>query len=366
MLLDDMGEEMRVLYVACTRAREQLIMTGCLDHALDRNELALHHGLIGSGRGVYPFYLRSHAVSFYDWILPAVLDEEKEEHPVARLCIAGAAAVEEKGFSGREGRSDVWARAAGGSGENGIRKAVSGEMDFRYPYEEMMAVPQKVTVSELKRMEERFLREIGEDGSPSGDADHGKGSSAHIRELKPAFALGKAAPVTPAERGTIHHRLLQFLDFSEDWTREKLILKIGDLKDRGFFTGQEAAVIRPEKICAFLNSSLCARMAEADARGLLCREQPFVIGVDSREIDESLPAGEMVLVQGIIDAYFEEDGRIIIVDYKTDRVRRAEELIARYQKQLDWYARALTRLTGKEAGGRYLVSLELGSVIAVP
>ena len=104
-------------------------------------------------------------------------------------------------------------------------------------------------------------------------------------------------------------------------------------------------------------------MGEAFRRGELVREKPFMMGVSARELDEKFPEDEMVLVQGIIDAWFIEDGDIVLLDYKTDRVDDEETLIRRYKLQLELYKRALEAATNKKVKEVYIYSFDLGSVI---
>jgi ATP-dependent helicase/nuclease subunit A len=106
-------------------------------------------------------------------------------------------------------------------------------------------------------------------------------------------------------------------------------------------------------------------MAEADSKGKLYREQPFVLGLTADRIDSGFPSDEQVLIQGIIDVFFEEDGKIVVADYKTDAVKTEKELVDRYQVQLDYYAEALSRLTGREVVQKIIYSFALGNEIVL-
>ena len=375
---DDMGEEMRVLYVACTRAREKLIMTGCVKGITDYQDLEAQYGIAGDrSGGILPVYRRVKAACFYDWILPVMIDEARQPCPSASLMIAGESDLM-SGAGEQDTAGDIWESAAGEAPPD-EREIIDREMAWSYPHALAMGVPQKVTVSELKRLdEEAFVRALDEEPdvgvefrfaeeavNPAGTPDAGGGSPVRIREIKPKFAQGEGKRLTPAERGTVHHKLLLMLDFTDIRTDEKLALEVDSLRDREVFTPEEADALRVDRVAAFLRSDLARRMGKAQEEGTLRREQPFVIGVDASEVDPSYPAGETVLVQGIIDAYFEEDGRLVIVDYKTDRVKSSYELKERYRGQMRWYARALEQLTGMETGGCYLVSIELDEIISL-
>ena len=104
-------------------------------------------------------------------------------------------------------------------------------------------------------------------------------------------------------------------------------------------------------------------MAEAFGRGELYREQPFVLGIEADKVNPGFPKEETVLVQGIIDAYFEENGELVLVDYKTDAVEKAQDLIDRYRVQLDLYERALTQITGKNVKEKLIYSVSLKKTI---
>ena len=104
-------------------------------------------------------------------------------------------------------------------------------------------------------------------------------------------------------------------------------------------------------------------MREADEQGLLYREQLFVLGLPAKEVKEEFPEGETVLIQGIIDVFWEEEDGITVLDYKTDRVRESQELVRRYQTQLDWYGEALFRLTGKPVTEKLIYSFCLNEII---
>ena len=118
-----------------------------------------------------------------------------------------------------------------------------------------------------------------------------------------------------------------------------------------------------EGILRFLRSGLAERMAKADAEDRLFREQPFVLGIRADSLNPDFPSDERVLVQGIIDACFIENGDFVLVDYKTDRVSHPGELIDRYQVQMDLYERALTQITGRRVSEKLIYSVSLGETV---
>ena len=124
--------------------------------------------------------------------------------------------------------------------------------------------------------------------------------------------------------------------------------------------------IQTKDILTFLSCDLGLRMKEAARGGKLWKEQPFVLGVDASDVYPDEQEGELLLVQGIIDVYFEEADGLVVLDYKTDRVSRAEELVERYHGQLDYYGKALEQITGKRVKEKWIYSFTLQQEIKLP
>ncbi len=135
----------------------------------------------------------------------------------------------------------------------------------------------------------------------------------------------------------------------------------------GKMTQEEGRALKLLDIRRFLRSDCARRMEQAEQKGWLYREHPFVLGVPANRIRPDWNAEETVLVQGIIDAYFREaDGTITILDYKTDHVSHPQTLVDRYRAQLDYYALALEQLTGYKVKDRIIYSFHLGKEILIP
>ena len=124
-------------------------------------------------------------------------------------------------------------------------------------------------------------------------------------------------------------------------------------------------MINLEKVVLFLGTDLAKRMATAQQNGKLYKEQPFMMGISARDVCNDFPEEEDILVQGVIDVYFEEGDELVILDYKTDRVSDGVELIKRYKVQLEYYGQALERLTHKKVKEKLIYSFALHEVIQV-
>ncbi len=350
--LDSLAEELRVLYVALTRAKEKLIITGTckyLDNKLAANEL------LKKREGItLSFYDISKASSYLDWIIPAlatltsdvpmtckiVTDEEIVEEEIAEE-IAGQWAAElledwdsEKTYNQK------------------AREVLEAQFAYTYPFAKSQTQKMKFTVSELKkRVWEAETEDIAEQSEDIYQEPE-------VVPLIPKF-LQKDAELTGASRGTAYHRVMELLDFTVQPEEERIREEIQQLEMQGKMTAEMTACVHAQDIYRFLISSIGNRMAQSAGLGKLYREQPFVIGIDAKDIYPQEEDREMLLVQGIIDAYFEESDGLVVVDYKTDKVKSKEELVEKYHAQLDYYAKALIQITGKPVKEKVIYSFTL-------
>ncbi len=338
-MTEEMGEALRILYVAMTRAKEKLILT-CL-HTEKKEVL----------REKVPVFDTTvlEAGNFWDLVrcmgVPGSGYVFRQLSPETVLAdMAGRMAAPPKAASG-----DI--RAAWET----AREALLARMDFVYPYPNTSHA-QKVSVSELKkrRLEETMDVPAQELFAPAPPVP-----------LIPDFA-GDPSDVPATSRGDAYHKFLQHFPFGTEYVRGAIAAEKEQLVGQGVMERRQAEVIREDVIERFVRSPLGQRMAEADKKGLLYREQPFVTALPVREVFPQADPGEPdVLIQGIIDAYFVEDGRIVVVDYKTDRIRQPEKLRDMYRLQLQYYGQALARLTGLPVKEQILYSFAMGREISV-
>lgn len=180
----------------------------------------------------------------------------------------------------------------------------------------------------------------------------------------PAF-LREERKMSGAERGTAYHKAAECMDFSGIRHSSQATERLLRLVEQGKLTKEAAELIRPYELYQFAQTGLCKRIIEAQKAGKLYREQPFVFAKTADEVYEGCGSSQDVLIQGMMDAYFEEDGEWVLLDYKTDRVRSETELLERYRQQLVIYAEALEQMTGKKVRERIIYSFALGKEIAV-
>ena len=227
---------------------------------------------------------------------------------------------------------------------------------FSYPYAALRGLYTKTTVSELKIA---ALEEAGEERE-SADTLF---PETHARTYIPRFEREEQTLGTA--RGTAYHKALELMDLSAENTLAALAADLRARERSGALPNGYYELLNLNKLLRFKKSGLAARMLAAEKKGKLYREQPFVLGLPANRLNAAFPETEMVLIQGIIDVFFEEEDGLVIADYKTDRVQTAEELRARYQVQLDYYGEALMRLTHKRIKQKLLYSFALGEEIVL-
>ena len=169
-----------------------------------------------------------------------------------------------------------------------------------------------------------------------------------------------------AVRGTAYHRALELLSFKDAVSFGDLKAQLDAIKAQGLMAEEALRLVQPGVLWRFFQTPLAERMRRADKEGRLQKEQQFVVGIPARDMDEA-DSDELVLIQGIIDAWFEDEDGAVLVDYKTDRIREGEEtvLLDRYRLQLIYYRRALEQITGKTVRQAFLYSLALQKEIPV-
>ena len=369
---DNLAEELRVLYVALTRAREKLILTAVLDKADEKWELAQ---MTGQERLTYLDFCE--AGSYMDFLLPIL----PQTGIAVKTLRTEDLAVEELREQLRMGdrREQLRLIACGettltGDPEENERKLMylRERFAYQYPHPGLQKLYTKTTVSELK------IAAMAEKDEAAFHTFEEKEVVPYI----PGFRR-EQEKVSGAVRGNAFHRTMELLDFTylftesglftgcpnnyEEYRRgldkNRLQNRLEEFLQRETIslrlTEEYAKAVSLPKILNFLEQELAYRMWRAQEQGLLYREQPFVLGIDAKRLDPDLPEGEKVLIQGIIDVVFIEDGEIVLLDYKTDVIDSLEALWNRYNVQIQYYEEALTKLMQMPVKERILYSFYL-------
>ncbi|MGB9809168.1 MAG: 3'-5' exonuclease, partial [Caldanaerobacter sp.] len=355
--LENLSEEMRVLYVALTRAKEKLVLVGSVKDIRERVNRWSKARFIGKKISEYDV-LKSK--SYIDWIGTAII-----RHPDLKPLrdFAGILLEEEpdsskwevkiwdkKGIIGEkkkeEGIKVIKKLKAVNmeETESEFKKEVERRLNYVYPYEKSSRLPAKLSVTEIKRI---LNDEV---------IDEETTSIFERKVLKTPLFLEKKKGLTPAERGIALHLVMQKLDLSKDLSYRGIKEQIENMVKEEILTEEQAREVDARKIEKFFKTPLGKRLLGAKE---VKREVPFHLKVKSREIYKDLPEeyeDEYIQVQGIIDCFFEEEGGLVLIDYKTDYVEKEglEEIKNKYKVQIELYSKALETITGKTVKEKYV------------
>ena len=380
LLKESLGEELRVLYVAMTRAKEKLILTGTVGK-LEKQMVSLSR-FLDEEEELLPLGTRMKAKNYWAFVLPALVRhramsellgeygilmkkqkgiyDDVSDFVIKKVTVrqmTEKAVILQAGNQMQEEYLKNW--DADQVYDKEVREEIEKRFSFVYPYKYLEDIPVKVSVSDLKKRSWHDESELEENISVSAEEQ--------VEEQEapvPAFMAEKQEEYKGAARGTAYHRLMECLDYAEVESEVQLEVQLKRLLESQKMTEQEAECIRIRDIKKFVDSELGQRMKKAAVKKQLYREQPFVIRRSASLLDDSWK-DETILVQGIIDAYFTEDGEIVLVDYKTDRVRKGQEqkLVDLYHVQLEDYAQALERMTGMKVKEKIIYSFTLQKAI---
>lgn len=371
--LETLSEEVRILYVAFTRAKEKLIITGavnglekwitkcCNAAALDKDIILPSEVLKGK--------------SYLDWIGMSIC-KHRDGESLRELVGANDISIKDdlstwsvKTWT----KSDLIVDKKNSDVDeineenllinfdcSSVDKEIERRLDFRYKFRESTLIKSNFSVSELKKKNFEQIPVIDTEELFKED----------ICNIKPKF-LQEERGLTGAEKGTAMHFVMQKVDLSRLNTVEEIKEQLKEFVDMELLSKEEYKVISPYKIKKFFVSKLGERMLRAYNRGdRVYRELPFYTEIDVHRIDPDLPKeveGDKVRLQGVIDSFFYEEDEVILLDYKTDYVEQGneEELINKYKMQIQYYKEALEKITKTKIKECYLYSFYLEKEILV-
>lgn len=355
------AEEERILYVAMTRARDQLILTGHSSH-IDRDWQRWTSHLNPA-----------QAKSYFDWVMPAALapfgakaDADYARPGAAwqdavwqvRIAKAVPAGTVEEGAYDGEPRLEALRR--GDLTGTPVPSWLDEQLSWQYAYPQAVRTAAKFSVSEVKRRyQELHSDELQDEAALSVPAaaviPPAPGEDDAFAALPPWLA-GEEAAVSGAQRGTALHKALQYITPAADQTTATLRREIDVFVRQGLLSREEAKLVYVPVLAAFCQSDIGRRMAESPE---LHREYPFTVLLAGGDPLPETETGEQILIQGVIDCLFREDDAWILVDYKSDRLETADAFRRRYAVQLALYKRAVEQITHRPVEETYIYSLHL-------
>lgn len=373
--LETISEEMRILYVAFTRAKEKLIITGTTK---DFGRSVQKWGTSSKSKGdKLKEYAMLKSTSYLDWVCPAVLRHKnsgdfREYFEEMRTNSSNAYStcnlVDDtsswsfkrwlKGefklaeVNGYENKGILLEDLISNAVESEFKDEIVRRLEFCYDYKNVEKIEAKITVTELKR---RFLEQEGKNILEQNKSQLIK---------RPAF-LEERVGLTAAQKGTIQHFVMQHVDIYKPATAESILGQIDEMVNRVLITKEQAQTVNVKGIVNFLKTDICSRMRKSTN---IYREIPFNLKLNPADLGYSGVDDEMILLQGIIDCYFvEEDGKAVLIDYKTDKIFGDPKNLAekRYSTQLEYYKKAIETIEGIEVKESYIYFFDIEELIKI-
>lgn len=385
-MAEGMAEELRVLYVALTRAKEKLIMTG---HTKRWTGLMEKFSGIEQQKDILlPYDIRKKSKSFIEMIIAAMM-RHKELAPaydiedmfqlnvISRDGLMNDIVGTKLGET--EDRPDIM-EVLQGDVDTELLRLIREAFSYAYPYGEFVRLKGKMSVSDIKKL--KAYDGAGYDDSEFESSDLKR--ETFVDQEASEEPVNDAEPETTkkskdrklldgAARGTIVHKAMELIDFA--FLAEDASISLYQyarehkkwLGEKGIFDAEELKAINCRKITNMLKSKLGQRMIKAAAMGQLYKEQQFSVGFKAKDVfqvNTDMDTDDTIILQGIVDGYFVEDGQIVVMDYKTDACDE-DTLIGRYKAQLDYYADTLSKLRGLPVKEKIMYSFSMEKEVPV-
>lgn len=359
--LETLSEEMRILYVALTRAKEKLIITGS-SYNLQKDIDACYKAGVKGFNKVIPSELLKQK-SYLKWIMIAlikhkdgdILRQGKNEFvEISDDLSSWKINFHKKSDFGTENVEDSIEKKnisilSLNYSNFEVDEEIRKRLEFRYKYRDVCSVPSNISVSDIKKAEEEIFEPQAENLF-----------SEEKNRKKPRFIMEEKG-LSKAEKGTAMHFVMQKLDLNKVNLLNEIKEQIKNMFEKGLITKDEEESINIFKIQKFFKSNLGQRLLKAYKENKqVFRELPFITEIPVKRIEKDLIDkifnNEKLRLQGIIDCFFEEDDGIVLLDYKTDYVEngKEKEILDKYRVQIDLYTETLERVIGKKVKERYL------------
>ncbi|MCL2217262.1 MAG: UvrD-helicase domain-containing protein, partial [Defluviitaleaceae bacterium] len=350
---ENLSEELRCLYVAMTRAKEILILTGRAKNL----QASMEKWEDYANQCVLPLYYRLGVKSYLDWLMPCLIGEKNEA--LFRINIRRIEEIPTPTVLPKKPGEEPEAQE-------------SPRIPMLKPHIAAHALPSKLSISEIKR-----LYDITPDSTPfteRGDASHhsintaGKSPAFEAPSFEPPAFIQAESGVTPMGMGSALHVITEAIDYHTHTTQDAIKELIADLTEKNLLDPEDAAAIDTAKILQLTNSPLADRLRRAEK---IYRETPFVLAIPAEKLYPGImqeQSQESILVHGIIDCHFEEDGQIVLLDFKSDNIPRGMTLSQwgeNHRVQLEIYKQALAKATQTEVKEVLLYSFSRGEAVSL-
>ena len=364
--IENISEEMRILYVALTRAKEKLIITSSIKD-IEQNMHKWSSNI--STEKMVSKYDILNGKNYMDWMMPAIIKHKDLEDIRETYNLSTSISMEDESKWSvktwnrddmdfekheKEGIREVLNTMDLSQHDTEYYEQIEKKLNFEYPYLGVVKKAASISVTEIKKRQEEYEEQEDSLGLYKRKTT--------LKKPKFLSESQKSEKITGARRGTIVHLIMEVLDFEKVNTESEIKAQIQDLVKRRIITEKESQVLSPRKIMRFFKSPIAKRMLSSK---FVKREQKIYTQIKMNDIylnDEIFKnnretyENESVMLRGVIDLYFEEDDGLVILDYKTDFVdeNNKKEIIHKYKKQIEIYADVLSKLTGKKVKEKYL------------
>ncbi len=354
ILTETLSEEMRILYVALTRAKEKLYITGLKkDYNKEIENMQNQVNRYPKTDNKINYILLKKYKKYLDWILLVYLYEKEKTNNLLTVNVLYKKEILKAMVRIEDDKIDIREILEQAKIENETMQQLDKILEYQYRYSISTKIPTMTSVTKIKQMKEK------KDNNNENSEEETK--TFH----KPNFLrTDEKETLTNAQKGTLVHLCMQRLDENIEYDLDKIKACIAQLVQRKIITEVEETNINPYKILEFTKSNIWKQLKQAKK---VYRERPFFIHIPAKEIyNEDIE--DKLLVQGIIDLYYiNQQDEIILVDYKTDYVEKGkeEELIEKYKEQLNMYKRALEETLKQKVSKVYIYSVYLGKEIEI-
>ncbi len=354
--LETLSEEMRILYVALTRAKEKLIITGIMKKTedLEKKEKILS---VYNEEKISPNILSKYT-SYLDWIELVYLNNKKVMGDIIDLQIhENGEVLQEVRKEDKEEAVNKLEDINNKISDIKVTDEVRDQIYWKYEYEQAINLPTKTSVTKIKELQNSI-------NSKKQKAKVKSKPIEHSEMTIPKF-MQEEVEISNSRKGSLMHLCIQRMNEKEHYTMQTIDKLVEELVEKNIILQKEADAINKDALLEYTKSPLFQELSKAKQ---VYKEQPFYIYIPAEEIyneGETLkPLNEKILVQGIIDLYYiNQNDEIILVDYKTDYVQEGEEnekeLVEKYRKQLELYKKAIEISTNKNVAKSYIYSIYL-------
>ena len=365
ILTETLSEEMRILYVALTREKEKIYITATVkDYEKKQEEMRKQISKYEIKNGKMNPILVKKYKKYIDWILLVLEYENKNLDNTCTLQILDKNKLIDSFEEKEKEEKDLIKELNETKVDAEEVEKIKEKLEFKYKYENSTKTITKTSVSNIKKLkqESQTITTNNKANNIEDNDKEGKEENNGLEFLKPEFLKdSKEEKITPAKKGTLIHRTIQQLDEKKEYTYEDIKNMIEEMKSKNIFTEKEAESIDIDKILQYTKSEIWKELKEAKK---VYKEKPFYINIPAKEIDIDNNSDDNILVQGIIDLYYiTKDDKLVLVDYKTDYIKKGEEqkLIERYKVQMELYEKALTKALNRKVDKKIIYSVTLGS-----